>query len=71
MLKRYAYPCRYVDLSFVRSVPVLCTIANQMTDVIYNQFGDLLLDLDQPWLAPAWLQRFAIAVHAKGAALDN
>jgi len=73
VLKRYAYPSRYADLvpRFGRSVPLLCTVANQMTDLIFNQFNHLLRDLDQPWLAPACLQRYANAVHAKGAALDN
>ena len=42
-----------------------------MTDLIFNQFNHLLRDLDQPWLAPACLQRYANAVHAKGAALDS
>ena len=50
---------------------MLCTVANQMTDLIFNQFTHHLRDLDQPWLAPACLQRYANAVHAKGAALDN
>ena len=73
MLKQYAYPCRYADLvpRFGRSVPLLCTVANQMTDLIYNQFSYLLQDLGQPWLDAACLQRYADAVHAKGAALDK
>ena len=50
VLKRYAYPSRYADLvpRFGRSVPLLCTVANQMTDLIFNQFNHLLRDLDQP-----------------------
>ena len=62
VLKRYAYPSSYTDLvpRFWRSVPLLCTVANQITDVLFNQFNHLLRDIDQPWLSPC-----------KGAALDN
>ena len=72
-LKRYAYPCRYADLvpRFGRSVPLLCTVSNHITDLIYNQFSHLLRYLNQPWMAPIYLQDFANAVHAKGGALDN
>ena len=36
VLKRYAYPSRYTDLvpRFGRSVPLLCIVVNQMTDLI-------------------------------------
>ncbi|XP_033105865.1 uncharacterized protein LOC117108086, partial [Anneissia japonica] len=58
MLQRYAYPCRYVDIikTFARPVPQLCLITGQMTNHIYNMFGRLLTDLDQPWLSPVNLE---------------
>ena len=52
-------------------MPLLCTVSNHITDLIYNQFPYLLRYLNQPWLAPIHLQDFANAVHAKGGALDN
>ena len=53
-LKRFAYPCRYVDLipRFVRPVPHLCMVSNLVTDFIYDRFHNLLTNLDQPWLSP-------------------
>jgi len=46
-------------------------ILNQMTDLVFVGYGRLLSDLAQPWLSQANLSRFADAVHAKGAALEN
>ena len=72
-LKRLAYPCRYCDLvpRVGRPVPQLCTIANTVIDMIYARFGYLLRDLNQPYLSPANLEKYADAVHSKGAALQN
>ena len=72
-LKRYAYPCRYVDLipRFGRSVPQLCMAANVITELIFNRFHHLLTDLDQPWLSPQNLKTFADSIHNSGAALEN
>ena len=72
-LKRFAYPCRYVDLipRFARPISQLCMACNLVTDMIYDWFNHLLTDLNQPWLSQQNLQLFANAIHAKGAALDN
>ena len=72
-LKRFAYPCRYVDLipRFARPVPHLCMVSNLVTDMIYDRFHNLLTNLDQPWLSPENLQAFAASIHHTGAALDN
>ena len=72
-LKRFAYPCRYVDLipRFARPISQLCMACNLVTDMIYDRFNHLLTDLNQPWLSRQNLQLFANAIHAKGAALDN
>ena len=45
-------------------------ILNQMTDLVFVGYGRLLSDLAQRWLSQANC-RFADAVHAKGAALEN
>ena len=41
LLKRFAYPFRYVDLvpRFARTVPQLFIIANHMTDCIFGEWG--------------------------------
>ena len=72
-LKRFAYPCRYGDLipRFSRPAPQLSMISNQISDHIYNNFNQLLRDLNQPWLSPQNLRLFADAVHQKGAPLNN
>ena len=59
-LKRFAYPCRYVDLipRFARPVPHLSMIANLVTDRIFSRFQRLLENLDQPWLSPKYLKFF-------------
>ncbi|XP_020909461.1 uncharacterized protein LOC110247369 isoform X2 [Exaiptasia diaphana] len=65
VLKRYSYPCRYVDMvpRFGRSIPELCEIASEVSDFIYNNHGYLLNTLNQPWLSPDHLQSFADAIH--------
>ena len=72
-LKRFAYPCRYGDLvsRFGRPVPELCLMSNAIVDHVYNRFGRLLRDLNQPWLASPELQIFADKIHSKGAPLSN
>ena len=72
-MKRFAYPCRYVDLvpKFGRPVPQLCMITNMMVDDLFDRYSHILRELDQPWLSPANLQMHATKVHNKGAALDN
>ena len=73
VLKRFSYPCRlsYMIPRFGRSVPELSLILNEVISFIYTNHGYLLRDLDQPWLSSQHLEDFALAVHGKGAALEN
>ena len=73
LLRRYAYPCRLSDLipMFGRSVPELSEIVSEVSGHIFSTHGYLLRTLNQPWLQPDQLQRFADAVYSKGAALKN
>ena len=72
-LKRFAYPCRYCDMinRFGQPVPQLSMVSNLVMNYLYNNFSHLLSDFNQPWLARAELEKFANAVHAKGAPLEN
>ncbi|CAB4029107.1 Hypothetical predicted protein, partial [Paramuricea clavata] len=72
-LKRFAYPCRYVDMvhRFARPEPQLCMISNQVLNIIHERWQNLLTDFDQGWLQPENLETFAAVIHRKGAALDN
>ena len=72
-LKRFAFPCRYSDLvpRFARAIPQLCMVTNEVMNFIYTRWNNLLTDLNQPWLSPASLQRYATAIHQRGAGLDN
>ena len=72
-LKRFAYPCRFVDLipRFGRPISQLCMATNLVVDHIFDSFGHLLANLDQPWLSRQNLKFYADAIHGKGAALDN
>ena len=72
-LKRFAYPCRYNDMipRCGRSVSELCLITSEVTNHIFDTHGYLLRDLDQPWLQPNHLEKFANAIHSRGAALQN
>ena len=40
-LKRFAYPCRYVDMvyRFARPEPQLCMISNQVMNIIHERFA--------------------------------
>ena len=46
-------------------------IFNKVIDLIVDTHGYLLRSLDQPFLSHESLQRYADAIHQKGAALDN
>ena len=69
LLWRFAYPCRLSDLipRFARSVSELSKIISEVSSHIYNNHGYLLNSLNQPWQSDC-LQRFADAIHDKGAA---
>ena len=73
MLKRFAYPCRYLDvmLRFAKPVPQLCMASNHVMNLIYTQWNHLPTDLDQPWLSPANLQQFAEMIDSNGGALQT
>ena len=72
-LKRYAYPCRYLDIipRFGRPVLELCIINNYTLNFIYDQSNYLLNTMNQAWLSANCLQLFADAIYARGALLDN
>jgi len=65
LLKRFAYPCRYMDIMprFAMSVPQLSIISNLSMNFVYDNWGHLLRTFDQEWLSPANLQGFANTVH--------
>ena len=73
LLRRLAFPCRYVDLipKFGRPKAVLCVIFNHMLSLIYERFNHLLVSMNQPWLSPESLTEFANKIHDKGAPLEN
>ncbi|XP_065656915.1 uncharacterized protein LOC105845632 isoform X2 [Hydra vulgaris] len=71
-LKRFAYPSRYLDLipRFGRSIPKLCMMSNVVMNGIFSNHHHLLKSFNQNWLAPNQLERYALAIHNKGAPLD-
>ena len=61
-LKRFAYPCRYQDLMLrfeQRAVPQLCMISNQVQNIIYENWGFFIRDMNQNWLSRRNLELFA------------
>lgn len=56
---------------FARSVPQLSMISNHVMKDIYNRWKHKLIDMQQDWLSPLNLQKYAEAVHQKGAPLQN
>ena len=73
LLKRFAYPCRYLDMipRFGLAVPQLSMITNMVMNFIYNTWGHLLRTFNQQWLSPRHLEEFCQAIHRKGAPLQN
>ena len=73
LLRRFCYPCRYSDLvpMFGRPVPELCMISNEVLDFIYERHREKITRWNHQLLNPHCLQKYADAVHQKGAALDN
>jgi len=73
LLKRFSYRCRLLDMipRFGRSVHEMSLILNEVIGFIHTNHGYLLRDLDQPWLSSQHLENFVLAVHGKGAALEN
>ena len=70
-LKRFAYPCCYLDMipRFARPVPQLCMTSNLV--MVYTHWNHLLTSLNQPWLSPDNLENFANATFQAGSALQN
>ena len=70
MLRRLAYPCRYSDLiaRFGRPVPEICMMTNKVLNFIFENHGHRM---HHTILNPECLERYAKAIHAKGAALNN
>jgi len=73
LLKRFAYPCRYQDLvpRFARPVPVLCMLANEVMDYIFDSHCQKILEWNNDILNPNALQEYCDVISAKGAPLDN
>lgn len=73
LLKRLAYPCRYLDMvaRFARPVAELCVIANHIMTFIHDRWGFLLNSFNRAIVNPESLERYAMAIHARGAPLTN
>ena len=67
VLRHLNYRNRYSDIAamFEREIPELSMVFNIVIDYLFAQYGHLLLDLNQPWLSPDNLKRFADSVHDK------
>ena len=73
LLKRVAYPCRYSDMipRFGRPVSVMSLVTNQVMNYLFDIHGHRITQWNQDILSPPTLQRYALAIFQKGAALDN
>ena len=73
ILKRFSYPCRLSDMisTFGRSVPELSMISNEVTEWMYNAHGHRITEWNHFIMSPNLLQTYSVAIHDKGAALDN
>ena len=71
VLRHLTYPNRYSDIAamFGREIPELGMVFNTVIDYLFVRYGHLLLDLNQPWLSPDNLTRFADSVHDKHTAI--
>ena len=73
LLKRFAYPCRYLDMipRFARPTPEICVGCNTVMHMLHQQWGFLLNSFNRVTLSPINLQSYANAVHKRGAPLRN
>lgn len=73
LLRRLAYPCRYVDLIplFGRAKQEISIISNLVLDAIYSVHRHLLNTFTASWMSPRNIAAYCEAIHDKGAALDN
>ena len=71
--KRFAYPCRYLDMIpiFRRSVSELSFNSIEDIDWIDTEHGHRVTQCTHSILDPTLLSTYANAVFDKGAALDN
>ena len=72
-LKRFAYPCRYLDMMprFGRPVPQLSMISNHVMNILYESWSHLLQSFQQDWLSINNLETFSDVIHQCGAPLRN
>ena len=72
-MRRFAYPCRYSDMihRFGRPVPELSMICSLVNDFIFDTHGHRITQWNDAILNPINLQRYADAIHNKGAAPEN
>ena len=72
-LKRVAYPCRLSDMIpwFGRPISVISLITNDVIDYIYDVHGHYTTQWNQDLPDHGALQRYADAISAQGATLDN
>ena len=73
LLKRLAYPCRYLDMipRFGLSIPQLCMVTQTSLNLFHDNWRHLLRTFNQNWLTPANLQHYANVIHEIGAPLTN
>ncbi|OQV17876.1 hypothetical protein BV898_08007 [Hypsibius exemplaris] len=73
LLRRLVYPVRLHDLEIVfgRVMSVLSRFFNIVADYVFDHFGHLLTDLNQPWLTEEKLKQMAAITVAKGFPFDK
>lgn len=73
LLRRLSHPCRYGDMiqRFAKPVPILCMVANELFDHIYNHHGSRVTQWNHDILALVKLQTYVDVITAKGAPLEN
>ena len=73
LLKRFAYPCWYVDMIplFGRPVPKICMITNTVMEYIYDAHCQRITEWNHQILSPLNLKKYADIIHQQGTALTN
>ena len=73
LLKRFAYPCRLVDMvpRFARPISQISMIISHLSEFLYANWSHLLRTFDQIWLSHENLEKYARVVQEKGSPLDN
>ena len=73
LLQRFSHPVKFdnMEARFGRPANQLRKIASAITNMVYNKHRHRLSSLQQEWLSPVNLQRYAEAIHAAGSPLDN